>query len=285
VILYRMKVTLPPDPICAGRQYDATVRISADQQYVGEDGELHDLTSVSMDARTVEAFAQDESIASMRPRSSITGWDVGGTGFSIDVDAPGEATFNLHANKAGTTTLYFEAYIPEAVAAYQQPYFGPKASIKVVNCKYRVRMSAIDVYSSDITIWTNGNLDTEITGDGGEMKGSGSFTFGSGFVGPPCSITYSEYANPTTITGHFDKNDQLILDFRYQPGTITNHWSCPEGSGSASQAIDLTNTGVTSASFPASGGTQAITFTYKGSDAPPGTMIINVQPVSEEGGS
>jgi hypothetical protein len=275
-----MVVTLPPDPICVGRTYDVNVRISANQQYVGQDGEAHDLTSVGVSAKTVEAFSQDESIATISPSQLRTGWDV-------ENDAPGEATFKLHAHKAGTTTLFFETYIREAEASQQEPYFGPKETIKVVNCKYKVQMSASDVYIGDgVIIWTAGNLDTEITGDGGEMKGSGSFAFDSGFVGPPCSISYSEYQNATTITGHLDDNDQLILGFQYQPGTITSQVSCPDaGGGSASQPIDLTNTGITSATFPANGGTRRLTFTYAGSDAPPGTMIIIVQPVSEEGGS
>ncbi|RPI95572.1 MAG: hypothetical protein EHM40_02680 [Chloroflexi bacterium] len=279
LIIYRMIVTLPPDPICVGRDYFVNVRISANQQYLGQDGELHDLTSVGINGKRIEAFANDESIATLSSSASITGWDV-------DNDAPGEVTFKLHTNKAGTTDLFFEAYIREAEASQQEPYFGPKETIKVVSCKYEVTMNATDVYTGDgVTIWTAGNLNTEITGDGGEMQGSGSFAFDSGFVGPPCSISYSEYQNATTITGHLDDSDQLILDFQYQPGQITSQVSCPDGGGSGSQTIDLTNTGIASVTFPATGGTRALTFTYAGSDFPPGTMIIDVQPVSEEAGS
>jgi len=274
-----MVVTMPPDPLCVGRDYPVKVRISANQQYLGQDGEPHDLTSEGVNGKRVEAFAQDESIATISPGQSFTGWDV-------DSDAPGEISFKLHANKAGTTTLFFEAYIQEAEASHQEPYFGPKETIKVVSCKYEVTMNATDVYTGDgVTIWTAGNLNTEITGDGGEMQGSGSFAFDSGFVGPPCSISYSEYQNATTITGHLDDSDQLILDFQYQPGQITSQVSCPDGGGSGSQTIDLTNTGIASVTFPATGGTRALTFTYAGSDFPPGTMIIDVQPVSEEAGS
>src|SRR5512134_3558392 len=74
--IYRMIVTLPPDPICVGRDYPIKVRISADQQYEGQDGQWHDLTSVGINGKRVEAFAQDESIATIIPRQSITGWDV-----------------------------------------------------------------------------------------------------------------------------------------------------------------------------------------------------------------
>ncbi len=279
LVIYRMIVSLPPDPICVGRDYPVKVRISADQQYVGQDGEVHDLTSVGVSGKRVEAFAQDESIATLIPGQSITGWDV-------DNDGPGEVNFKLHANKAGTTVLFFEAYIPEAEASQQETYFGPKESIKVVNCEYEVTMNITDVAADGgVTIWTAGNLETKITGDSGELQGSGSFAFDSGFVGPPCSITYSEYQNATTITGHLNDNDQLVLDFQYQPGQVTSQVKCLEFSGSGSQQIDLTNTGIASVTFPAAGGTRMLTFTMAGSDFPPGTMIIDVKPVSEEAGS
>ncbi len=279
LIIYRMVVSLPPDPICVGHDYPVKVRISANQQYLGQDGEPHDLTSEGVNGKTIEAFAQDESIATLSPGQLITGW-------ALDNDAPGEVTFNLHANKAGMTVLFFEAYIREAAASQQETYFGPKESIKVVNCEYKVTMNITDVATGDgVTVWTAGNLDTKITGDSGELQGTGSFAFDSGFVGPPCSISYSEYQNATTITGHLDDNDQLVLDFQYQPGELTSQFSCLEVSGSASQEIDLTNTGIASVTFPATGGTRILTFTYAGSDFPPGTMIIDVQPVSEEAGS
>ena len=276
-IIYRMRVYMPPDPLCVGKDYSITVRISADHQYAGQDGQLHDLTSEGISAKMIEAFATDESIAEVVPQQQMTGWDVESVG-------PGEAEFKLKAKKAGSTVVYFETYIAEAAQSLQEPYFGPGEPIKVVNCKYEVTMNAIDVYSGDVTIWTAGNLQTEITGDGGEMQGSGSFTFGSGFVGPPCSISYSEFENPTTITGHLTEDDQLVLDFEYEPGQITSQVSCPDGGGAGSQTVDLTNTGIASATFPATGGTRMFRFTYAGSDMPPGTMIINAQPVSEEAG-
>src|SRR5512144_864907 len=51
LIIYRMVVTLPPEPICAKRNYEVNVRISANQQYRGQDGELHDLTSEGISGR------------------------------------------------------------------------------------------------------------------------------------------------------------------------------------------------------------------------------------------
>jgi hypothetical protein len=53
---------------------------------------------------------------------------------------------------------------------------------------------------------------------------------------------------------------------------------------SASHVIDLTNTGITSATFAENGGTRMFRFTYAGSDMAPGTMIITVEPISDEDG-
>ena len=158
-------------------------------------------------------------------------------------------------------------------------------TVEVKDCSYTVNMHATDVFSGDgVVIWTAGDLQTQIKGEGGEMQGTGNFTFVSGFVGPPCSISYTEFSNATTITGNVDDNGQLTLGFQYEPGTINSSVSCPDGGGSYSQAVDLTNTGIASLTLPASGGGRSIQFQYAGSDMPPGTMTIFAQPDSEEAG-
>lgn len=261
-------VTLPPDPICAGRSYPITAKL-ANNEYTQEgfDDTPAPFTSEPISGIQIRASTGDGSIATIDPPQLWSGW-------AIDDDAPGEVTFHLHAVKAGETTLNFRATVNGDTR-------GPVKTIKVKNCDYKVTMNAFDVFSGGgITIWTFGNLDTKITGEGGELKGTGSFVFDSGFSGSDCSISYSQYQNQTTITGHVDDNNQLLLNFQYEPGGLTESASCPEGGGSSSHSIDLTNTGVTSATFPATGGTKVVTFTYAGSDFPPGTMIINVWPVS-----
>ena len=269
-----LAVYLPDAPYCVGKKYQVRVKGAQaiiEEQATGakEQGEPTPVVGIR-----IESSVQKAGIATLSPRYR----------WAMDVEQDdyefGSVYFTLSAEKAGTTDIYFETLI-------FGKYTEAKRSIKVVNCKYKVEMTASDVFSDgDVAIWTYGSLDTEITGEGGEMQGSGSFDFLSGFVGPPCSISYTDFQNPTTIIGRNEDNEQLALEFQFEPGTVTSSVSCPDaGGGSKSQEIDLTNTGIASATFPAIGGTRMFTFTYAGSDAPPGKMIINVQPVSEEADS
>lgn len=269
-VSHGISVTGLPQTVCAGQDYKITVKLTKHVAFLRGSEWVPGRVPTPMTAVNVEVFSTDTNVGTVDPPERLTGWLAG--------NALGEAVFTFHAKEAGNTKLYFEALV-------EGEYIDAKESIKVVNCKYKVKMNALDVFNDGgVTIWTNGDLDTTITGDGGEMTGSAAFAFDSGFVGPPCSITYSEYQNPTTITGQVDDNDQLTLHFDYEPGTVTSSLSCPDGGGSGSQEVDLTNTGIVSATFPAGGGTRVIIFTMAGSDMGPGTMIINVEPVPEDEG-
>jgi hypothetical protein len=261
---------MPPEPICVGKTYPISVITLVDKDISRPANKVLHVSAERSGGIHVVSASSDPSIGTLSPNGV---W----SGFDLDLE-PGEARFNFEAKKAGLTVLTF-------TGTYKGKKDQVLKSIKVVNCTYKVTMNATDISSGGgVTIWTSGNLDTKITGDNGDLKGTASFAFDSGFVGPPCSISYSEFQNPTTITGQLDANDQLVLGFEYEPGNLTEQASCPGGGGTSTHTIDLTNTGIASATFPASGGTRTFRISYAGSDFPPGTMIIDVQPVSEEAG-
>ena len=271
-VSHGISVSELPRPVCVRKKdYKITVTLTKHVAFLRGGEWVPGRVPTPMTAVNVEVFSTDTNVGTVDPPERLTGW--------LPSDKPGVAVFNFHAKEAGFTKLYFEALV-------EGEYIDANVSINVENCSYKVKMNATDIDSrGGVTIWTTGNLEVKITGDGGEMTGSAAFAFDSGFVGPPCSITYTEFQNPTTITGQVDDNDQLVLQFEYEPGTITSNVSCPDaGGGSASHQIDLTNTGITSATFLASGGTRMFHFTYAGSDMAPGTMIINVEPVPEDEG-
>lgn len=267
---YEIAVAPPTEPICVGDEPVVTVRLIKNVR-VKRRGVWGPPREEAPGIETIKGRSTDRDVGTLTPPSMVTGWD-------LDGDSPGRVSFVFHAKKAGDTELRFHAVPGGKYISVNQP-------IKVVNCSYKVGMNVLDVYSGGgVTIWASGSLDLIIEGEGGEMTGTGDLEFVSGFVGPPCSITYSEFANATTITGQVNDNDQLTLEFDFQPGTVTSNISCPDGSDSGSQEVDMTNTGITDATFPATGGTRSFRFTYAGSDMGPGTMIITVEPVSEEDG-
>ncbi len=265
-----LSVTLPRASICAGRSYDIVAKFATNEYIIGRDiqGEptLSPFTSEPISGVVVKGWAGDESIAKINPPSAMTGWDV-------DIDHPGETTFVLQAKKAGQTTLNFRA-------TWMEDTRGPVHAITVKNCDYKVSMTAFDILSIEgVTIWSSGVLNTKITGEEGQLNGTGAFNFDSGFTGPPCTISYSTFQNSTTITGQVNQNDQLVLNFQYQPGTVTSSVSCPDvPAGQGSQVVDLTLTGVNQATFPSSGGTRVFPFSVYGST---GTMMITVAPVED----
>ncbi len=263
------KFTTPAEPICAGKQYLVTATTMADYDFIKKNGKTeHD------DAKPysilVEASSSNTVVGTIAPPKVYSGFDLEATG-------PGEAGFFFKAKEAGSTDLKF-------TAKKGKKRFTDTIPINVVDCDHKVSMNVTDIDSREgVTIWTIGHLETKITGESDALEGTDALAFESGFSGPECSISYSEFENATTIKGHITEDDQLVLDFKYQPGQITSQVTCPDGRGSFSQAIDFTNTGIASATFPNSGGTRMIRFTYAGSDFAPGTLIINVEPVKAGG--
>jgi len=266
-----VEVQLPPGPICVRDEpYSILVTTFIDKDIPRTGNKVIHVSKEPSGGISVKGTSSDRSVGTITPPAQISGFD-------LDLN-PGEAAFSFTALKAGSTVLTFKA-------TFKRKVDQALKLIKVENCDYKVEMHASDIFTgSGVTIWTVGDLATTIKGENGELKGSGDFAFDSGFTGPPCSISYSQYDNPTTITGQVDNSGELVLNFQYQPGQITEDASCPGGGGTFTQSIDLTNTGIASATFPASGGTRSIRFTYAGSDAPPGTMIITVEPSEKAGG-
>ena len=196
------------------------------------------------------------------------------TGLSAGNSLPDLVVFSFHALKPGQTVLVVNGTSLGGTVA------GDTLAVEVENCKYRVSMAVISVaLAGDIKIWTTGNMATEIGDDGaGGYTGSGSFIFNSGFNGPVCSISYSLFEAPTTITGPGIENDELTLKFAFQPGSLTNTVKCPDvPTATGTHTIDLTNLHIPPTTFPAAGGNAAHRLWYEGSDAGDTTVIINVQ--------
>lgn len=263
-------IVMPTKPVCVNKTSYIVVRTMADTDISLGNGKVNHIGEVPQSGVTVVGSVSDPSIGALKPKQQTSG--------ETELDNPGEATFSFDATKAGIAIITFTPTYPGAKNLPEMK------SIKVVNCEYKVTMNMIDVDSgAGFTIWITGQFETKISGENNALQGNGSFDMVSGFVGPPCSISYSELQNPTTITGKINDDDQLSLAFQYQPGTITSQVSCPYTGGSGSQVVDLTNTGIASADFPENGGSRMLRFQYAGSDFAPGTMIINVEPV-EAGG-
>lgn len=257
----------PLDPICVGHDYKVIVRPKLGGAFTTDEGRHGELDTRFLSGIRVESSVSDSSIATLSPRYMISG--------DPELENPGEATFSLHAVKAGTTSLIFEATIPAGFGAVNG-YVGPVTSIKVVNCAYRVNM----LYQQSVSMpggrfFAYGLMTTKIAGDGQEFKGSGTFNINSS-LSAYCKGSYSVLQVPTNITGKITADDQLELSFQYQPGSVRISVSCP-GAGGAGSGNPDASLAIQSASLPARGGTRS----YTNPDG--SSMVVSVVPLSESG--
>jgi len=274
-IKYILAIYLPDgQPICAGRDYPVRVRLVESTQQV-EPKPSEPLVSIKeLSGITVQAFAKDESVGTLSPRKLITGWNV-------EEDAPGEATFTFHAKKAGTTDLYFETLIRTAITGTHDEYIGPVRTIKVVNCKYKLTMNYLMRQSSGGTSGlVSGQLDTLLEGDGEVYQGAGVLDSDRATSMPPCSFSSDGFDSPTTIAGKLTgstDNPQLELTVDYEPGQSSATISCPiVGAKTTTTTEDPTNWLATNAAFSGTGGAQSFPINYAQWF---GRLIITVEPV------
>lgn len=269
LIIYRMKIFMPPDPLCVGKDYSIKVRISADLQYEGEDGRYHDLISEGINGRKIEASVRDNNIAGISPRSLLTGWD-------IDSVGPGEVEFRLKAKKAGNTVLFFETYIQEAAQSLQEPYFGSSVPIKVVNCRYKV------------TAFTNASASYPnlrsyiISRTSGEMKSSDGRSF-SGTTGvnwqafsysAMCSHSHTFLPAQAQLNGTLNQ-DQLTVQVTFDAASFSSQ-NCASSNSGQLLAPPLIVT------VPVSGGGKHWTYSLPwGMEALEGSVSIYVTPIAD----
>lgn len=270
LIIYRMKIFMPPDPLCVGKDYSIKVRISADQQYQGPDGELHDLTSEGVNGRKIEASVRDSNIAALSPRSLLTGWDVESVG-------PGEVEFRLKAKKAGSTVLFFETYIPEAAQSQQEPYFGSNVPIQVVNCRYKVTLSTranahYPNLRSSIRSQTVGEMAST---DGQNFSGTANTNWNASSFSVRCSHSHMVSPAQAHLSGTVNQ-DQLNVKITFDDASFSSQ-NCASSNSGQLQAPPIEIT------VPASGGGKRGAYSYPwGLESMQGSLSIYVTPIADQ---
>jgi hypothetical protein len=266
-VIYEMWARQQTAHICVG--VNSTIAAEVRQHTEVEDASGTILAELEHSAAgaTITGSVRDGDIGTLGPSSVQTTIDV-------NYGGQGRADFSFHANKAGSTTLHFESIVGDRL-------IDTNLAITVENCRYEVTIVAFSVsVGGGVNIETVGLMRTQIAADNGQYQGSGSLNFNSSFSGPGCTINYSLFQVPTTITGPPVQNDELKLNFKFDPASLTSHVACDGGgSGTATHTIDLTHLNLPEAIFPVEGGTRAFKLNYAGSDAGDSTVIITVEPV------
>jgi len=276
-VIYKLGIYIPDErPICAGRDYSIRVNLVAStKEYITHaDKPLQNHVTKGVPGIPIEAFARDESVGTLSPGKLITGWNV-------EQDAPGEATFTFHAKNAGETELYFETLVPKAITGNDDVYVGPVKKIKVVNCKLKVNMNYLMHQSSGGTTGLlNGQMDTTLEGDGEVYQGTGILDSDRTESMAPCTFSSDGFDSPTTVTAKLTgspDNQQLEVTVDYEPGESSTTITCPiGGTRTTTRPEDPTDWLATTATFLGTGGAQSFPIDFAHWF---GRLIITVEPV------
>jgi hypothetical protein len=281
---YLIRVIMPKGPICVGRDYQVTVKITKFIERRAENNSAQAETNWAGtlvepigDDTEVDGSVKNPSIGTLSPARAYTGFPNGEGG-------PGEAIFKFHANQAGTTDLLFDTGI-NGFNSFGRIDGKGGESITVVNCDYKITMT-YDVQQSGPGYFgiLYGKLETLIKRDADVYKGEGILetTRMASIAG--CSFSSSGMKNPTTFTGTLVDapvgRKELQLTIQYGPGTHTESIACYGGGGGGTETVDPSGYLTTSVTLPENGGTKSFLVNFAGWD---GTLLITVVPVNSSG--
>jgi len=238
---YSMHVHLPPDLICAGKDYNIAVEVVGTSQATisGESVHVEDY----MYGITVDAHMTDKSIATISPDSEVTGDALLASPGGL---SPIEAEFVLHAVKAGITSVTFHPTIQGANTANWQPHF----LIKVVNCKYKVTLNSSWFFSISVGGYTGSSHLTEsskgemqLNDSDNSLNGTADVKWAMSSISPGCSQSHKIASSTARLVGTPIQNgsaimggtmykvqvifDQTTLDSIHCMGTSTGQFAPP----------------------------------------------------------
>jgi hypothetical protein len=272
-IAYGISIHVPSGPLCVGVEYPVTVNITKVNEVLIDAKKDTWIIYVApgLAGVRVEAFVKDPSIGTLTPDSQITGWMLGN-------DARGEATFKFHAAKVGRTQLYFEE-------APEGQYLDAREPIKVVNCKYKVTITANYTLSesgvTELGIGTGeGLIDADASGN---LNGSATMSWDLHRFSDCMSHQMQVSVPPNVkLSGSIgSEGDSVSIQAAFEPLPITDTASgaglcAGHGSATASgsrpiQTVDL--------ELPASGGATTKPFSISGGR---GSAVISVTPIESK---
>ncbi len=225
-----------PQTLCAGREYSIPVTPLVELDGKREDGQKFNYPDRIVPGVPVTAEIRDTNIATVdpaKPQSKKTGYLPGDLLGTSSLDAQerlgnfGEVVFKLKAKKAGTTTLYLTAKVPNRWSGGREKYFGPQGMpvggpIKVVNCKYEVTMTYNWDYSFPAArMRVIGRMNkAPLTIESETLTGTGQIDFMQVVGGNPhCAYSISSGKSSVDMTGTYTQDpsgkDQVKITFNY----------------------------------------------------------------------
>jgi hypothetical protein len=172
--------------------------------------------------------------------------------------------------------LFFEANIPQAAQSGQESYFGPRAPIKVVNCKYKVTAFTYTGASypnlrSYIISRTSGEMKSS---DGQSFSGTTGVNWQAFSFSALCSHSHTFSPAQAQLKGTLNQ-DQLTVQVTFDAASFSST-NCASSNSGQLLAPPLIIT------VPASGGGKHWTYSFPwGLEALEGSASIYVTPIAD----
>lgn len=218
--------------ICKGDKVNIRVRVV---KRIGIEGQYK---AEMLFGEEVSAFVDRSGVGSISPAKRTT---------RLESQPIGSTTFTFTAEKAGTTTVVFQAKVNKRV--YLGMEIGGNTIITpmemtVENCEFRVDMfghwqvpgeANIHIYAKfkDVGMFEDG--EGHYTG-----KGSAAWVMAFGAVGD-CIATIPPFTSEVELSGNVNGPEEFFVDLKLQPASVTETANC--GGETQTFPINLTVSG------------------------------------------
>jgi hypothetical protein len=273
---FQMSITLP-DTICAGYDYPVKVAVRVDFQRSMGGINIH-FSDLVVPGITIDTSSGNTSVATISPGRSVSGVlqnDLLPTAsFGSSSAGMGEVTFMLHAIKAGSSTLYFNATVPAQLTQSDALPLHYAYGITVENCAYRVSLNGrwSVTYPNLTTTLTDTTKGQIVKDASGQLTGTGDATWSLRSFSVMCPHSHSLTLDHAQLSGQ-TSGDYVAVTVQYGPVGFSTV-NCGSSNEGSFQPHTMVGNG------PSSGYTIGGSFPFQvGNEVMSGRWIMSVTPV------
>jgi hypothetical protein len=232
---FQMSATIP-DTICAGNNYPVKIAVRVDfQRSMG--GINIQFSDLVVPGITIDTSSGNTSVATISPGRSVSGVLqndlLPAASFGSSSAGLGEVTFTLHAIKAGSATLYYNATVPAQLTQAGALPLRYAYGIQVENCAYRVSLNgrwsvSYPNLTTSLTETAKGQISKDASG---QLTGMGDVTWSLRSFSVMCKHSHSLTLDHAQLSGE-PNGDYVRVTFEYNPVgfSTVNCGSSNEGS-------------------------------------------------------
>ncbi|HEX7540992.1 MAG TPA: hypothetical protein VF352_02580 [Anaerolineales bacterium] len=261
-----MDIVNPKTTVCVGKEvsYQARVYTAPTTIPAGINVDAYALPGIKVDA-----FSQDTSVGDFERTTKGNRTVITGSSEELldDEPMPHTAYFTFKAKKAGITTLYFEGLAHGEYVSFNVP-------VKVINCKYKVKI--VSKWSTGMTIVAtmNGELKSD---EQGYFTGSATVNWVTSKL---CGIVSPIAPSTADLTGTINASGQLVVKITFGPMSSSGGGNCGGAGVTTTNSGNLDPLTVTVAGSRGEVFNKVLSSNWKNGSFP-GSAVITVIPLPQ----